>query len=118
MRLDQQLRQQLAREFCAIVEGWTVTQVATHAGIYPSRVSELRNGKVAGYSISRLITLIAKFGYDIEIAIRPTKRPIIVRQGPTTVVQRYDQLDQPIPPTSDPGSETLDWRPVPDRPRS
>lgn len=106
MRLDQLLKQQLAREFCAIVEGWTGSQVAARAGIYPSRVSELRNGKVAGYSISRLITMIAKFGYDIEIAIRPTKRPIIIRQGPTTVVQRYDQLDRPIPTANDPEDGT------------
>jgi predicted XRE-type DNA-binding protein len=113
MRLDQQLKQQLAREFCAIVDGWSASQVAARAGIYPARVSELRNGKVAGYSISRLITMIAKFGYDIEIAIRPTKRPIIIRQGPTTVVQRYDQLDRPIPTANDPGSGTPDSRPAP-----
>jgi predicted XRE-type DNA-binding protein len=97
MRFDEQLlKRQLALEFCAIVEGWTLSQVTARTGLNPSRVSELRHGKLAGFSVARLMRMIADFGYDIEVVIRPTRRPIITRQGPTTTVLRYDRFDRAI----------------------
>ena len=89
MRIDEGLKAQLARELCAITKGWTLLQIATRTGVHPSHVSEIRNGKLAGVSIARLVRMIAALDYNIEIAIKPIPRPVITRQGPTTTVRRY-----------------------------
>jgi hypothetical protein len=60
MRIDRQLQQQLAREFCAIIDGWTSTEVVGRFRIYPARVSELRHGNLARFSIGRLARLIGR----------------------------------------------------------
>lgn len=96
MQIDQQFKQQLARELCAIIDGWTLNEAVARMGIRPSRVSELRHAKLERFSIAHLLRLIASLNYDIEVAIRPTKRPIITRQGPIVTVVRYDQFDRPL----------------------
>lgn len=88
MKPDEQIRQQLAREYCAIIDGWTTTEVCARTGVYPARVSGLRAGRLAGYSIARLIRMIAAHGFDVEIVIRPTPRPVVAIQRPSGTVTR------------------------------
>jgi predicted XRE-type DNA-binding protein len=96
MRIDEQLKHQLAQELCAIIRGWTLREAMNVMYIDPSRISALRNGKLAGFSIARLLRLIATHGYDVELVLRPMKRPVIRRQRPAASVTRYDRLDRRI----------------------
>lgn len=95
MRVDLQLKQHLARELCAIIDGWTVIQAAMCLGLYPARISELRHGNLARFSIARLVRLIADRGYDIDVAIRPTKPPVRVPRRANATVVRYDRFGRP-----------------------
>lgn len=72
-----------------MLEGWTLEEVTSRMQIYPSRVSELRHGNLARFSIGRLVRLIASLGYDIEIGIRRMKPVERAMQRPTASVVRH-----------------------------
>lgn len=74
-RVDLELKQQLAHELRGILEDWTASEIIACYGWYPARVSELRHGNLARFSIARLVQLITDCGYDIRITIRPTEPP-------------------------------------------
>lgn len=93
---DEQLKRQLARELCAIVDGWTLGEVTARTGTDPARMSALRHGRVAGFSISRLVRMIGQHGYDIELALRPTRPPKREWNHPSAKVVRYDRFDRPL----------------------
>jgi predicted XRE-type DNA-binding protein len=95
VRIDRQLQLQLAHELRAILEGWTLSEIVARTGMYPARVSELRHGDLARYSIAKLVCLIASRGHDIEVVIRPTKLPLRARQRAAATVVRYDRFGQP-----------------------
>lgn len=50
-------------------EGWTQAQAAEHFGIAQSRVSDLLRGKWDKFSLDMLITLAARAGRKVEIAM-------------------------------------------------
>lgn len=92
MRIDEQLKQQLARELCAIIHSWTLSEASARMCVRPSRISELRHGKLDGFSIARLLQLIALHGYDVELALRRyVPAPRVVRR-PSAAVMRYDRF--------------------------
>lgn len=97
MRVDQQIKVQLAHELCAIIDGWTLTEAATWMALHPSHISRLRHGKLEGFSIARLLRLIASHDYEVELTLRPLKRPVLPRFRPKATVTRYDRFDRPIP---------------------
>jgi hypothetical protein len=43
-------------------------------GINQPKVSALRNFKVEGFSVEKLLTILTALGSDIEIVVRPRKR--------------------------------------------
>jgi len=94
MRVDRELQAQLARELLAILDGWSSTQIVERLCIHPARVSELRSGNLARFSIGRLVQLISRLRYDIEVSIRPTPPPTPARRPPSASVARYDRLGQ------------------------
>lgn len=57
--------------------GLTQTAAATLLGLSQPKVSALRNYKLAGFSVERLMTLLNAVGQDVEIVIRnkPRSRP-------------------------------------------
>lgn len=81
---------------CEIIRGWTLSEAVAVMGVRPSRISELRHGKLAGFSIARLLQLIALHGYDVELALRPRKPAPRAMQGPSACVVRYDRFDRAI----------------------
>ena len=88
MHIDRQLQQLLARELCDILAGWSNAEVVNRFAIYPARVSELRHGNLARFSIGKLVRFIAALGYDIEISIRPAARPApTIRRATASVVR-------------------------------
>ena len=92
VRLDRDLQRQLARVVCGILGDSPGVDIVYRTGIYPARISELRHGKLARFSIGMLVNLIATFGFDIEISIRPTPPPKPSRRPPATSVVRYDRF--------------------------
>ena len=50
-------------------EGWTQAQAAEHFGIAQSRVSDLVRGKWNKFSLDMLITLAARAGHKVELAM-------------------------------------------------
>ena len=50
-------------------EGWTQAQAAEHFGIAQSRVSDLVRGKWDKFSLDMLITLAARAGHKVELAM-------------------------------------------------
>ena len=50
-------------------EGWTQAQAAGHFGIAQSRVSDLVRGKWDKFSLDMLITLAARAGHKVELAM-------------------------------------------------
>jgi len=49
--------------------GWTQVQAAEHFGIAQSRVSDLMRGKWDKFSLDMLITLAARAGRQVELAM-------------------------------------------------
>jgi predicted XRE-type DNA-binding protein len=93
--IQRDLQRQLARELCAILDGWKGIEIVNRFGIPPARVSELRHGNLARFSIGRLAHLIARTGYDIEITIRPTPPAKPSPRLHTATVVRYDRFGRP-----------------------
>jgi predicted XRE-type DNA-binding protein len=54
------LKQQLARELVARLDGWRQDYAASFLGTDPSRVSNLRNGRLDRFSLERLIRFITR----------------------------------------------------------
>jgi predicted XRE-type DNA-binding protein len=73
MRIGEQLKQQLGHELRDILSEWTPGEAVARMGVRPSRISELRHGKLTGLSIARLLELIALQGYDVELTLRERK---------------------------------------------
>ncbi len=53
--------------------GVTLAQAAELLGVAQPDVSNLRRGRLAGYSIERLSRLLTALGKDVEIRIRPSR---------------------------------------------
>ena len=97
MSVEKELKARLAQELCALVADCTVAKAATWLGLWPSEVSALRRGRYAGFSIERLVRLIAKQRYNIELSLRPIEPKPAPRVAPTIVVVRYDRFGRPEP---------------------
>ena len=94
---EHQLKAQLARELCAILDGYQRDLAAAHVGANPSELSRLRHGDLRRFSLGRIVRYIAKAGYDIEVHLKMTsryeERPKPRR--PTSSVRRYDYYGRP-----------------------
>ncbi len=55
-------------------KGWTQTQAAAHIGLPQSSVSLLLRGRLSGFSVERLLTILNRLGYDVEVRIAPAQR--------------------------------------------
>ena len=90
--MKQELKELLARELCAMIEGWTQDDAASVMGLHQSQLSRIRNGKLEGFSASRLISLIAARGYNVEIHLKPIPRRLAQPYPkPSVAVVRYDR---------------------------
>jgi predicted XRE-type DNA-binding protein len=64
----------LASEIASILKERKMTQIeaAYLAGDAPSQMSLILSGKLRGFSIERLLRILARLGRDIDIVIRPS----------------------------------------------
>lgn len=49
--------------------GWTQTEAAAHLGVSQSRISDLVRGKWDKFSLDMLVTLTARSGRQVELAV-------------------------------------------------
>ncbi len=87
------LKADLVVRICEIVEHAELRQVdvAQSLGISQPKVSLLLRGRVEGFSVGRLMLLISRLGYDVDVVIRPHQargRPTKLRVRATTSVRR------------------------------
>jgi len=73
---ERQAKLRLAYALNHVLEhrGLTQTAAATLLGLTQPKVSALRNYKLAGFSVERLMTLLNALGQDVEIVIRNKPR--------------------------------------------
>ena len=83
---ERQTKLKLAYALNAIVEAERLTQAAAAArlGLNQPKVSALRNYKLEGFSVERLMTLLTALDQDVEIVIR--KKPRSRAAGRISVV--------------------------------
>ena len=70
MSVRDELRRLLAREACAIMDGWAQVDAAAVAVLDPGDVSRLRCGRVERFSAERLILLVAGNDHHVELRFR------------------------------------------------
>lgn len=91
-----ELRRLLVEELCAIMEGWTQYDAASMLGLRQPHLSRLRRGVTAGFSIDRLVRLIAGQGYHVEVRLTAMKRRFgKPRPEPEVRVLRFDRYGMP-----------------------
>jgi predicted XRE-type DNA-binding protein len=65
----------LARQINKIIESkkWKQKEAMEVLDIDQPRISELARGRLSGFSITRLISLLNKLNQDVEIVVKPRK---------------------------------------------
>jgi predicted XRE-type DNA-binding protein len=83
---ERQAKLRLAYALNQLLDGQAVSQAeaAKVLGVTQPKVSALRNYKLAGFSVERLLNLITALDQDVEIVIR--KKPRSRKAGRITVV--------------------------------
>jgi predicted XRE-type DNA-binding protein len=71
---DRLAKAELARQIGAIIRNRRLTQSATAdiLGVDQPKVSALVNGRLAGFSLERLMHFLTLLGQDVEIVVRNT----------------------------------------------
>jgi predicted XRE-type DNA-binding protein len=72
------LKAQLTYQISTLITaaGLTQSQAAKKLGVDQPKISALLRGRLAGFSIERLLRFLNQLGQDVEITIRPSKRKI------------------------------------------
>ena len=63
------LKEQLRREILSLVGGWDQHVAAGRLGIDQPRMSDLKRGRLKGFSLERLIRLLAVIDQSVEITV-------------------------------------------------
>ena len=96
---EHELKEQLARELCLILEGDLRDMAAACVHAHPSELSRLRHGDLRRFSLARIVRYIARTGYDIEVHLKKTprleERPT-PRCRPVSTVVRYDYYGRKV----------------------
>jgi len=98
VHIDEQLKRELGRHLCAIVDGYTQCEAAALLFLSQSTISAIRRGDLrGGPSLARLLRVIAKQRYSVEVHFKYIE-PRILRPKiePTLTVVRYDRFGRPI----------------------
>ena len=96
LEIEEDLKQQLARELCAILDGHSQINAGAILRVHQSEMSHLRNGHLRRFSIARLVRYISQQKYDVEIHLKAIPRPYAApRRKPAVTVTRYDRYGQP-----------------------
>src|SRR6185503_13351435 len=98
MKNKEEVRQALVNAVLRIAAPMTSSLLAVRLHLDPPRIAALRNGRIAIFSIERLIHLATRLGHDVVITVRP--RPRVngrrARDGEVRVVDLADPNDVSI----------------------
>lgn len=90
--VEQQTKVDLAIQLNAEIDRLGISQeeLARRLGVRQPNVSAIRNYRLSGFSIARLMEFVACLGNDVEILIRPVARGTI---GRVSVNRRDEELN-------------------------
>lgn len=73
---EELLKAQLGYQIRELIKanGWTQAQVAEMAGITQPKVSNIIRARMSGYSVERLLHILNRLGYSIEVRIAKRRR--------------------------------------------
>ena len=95
--MEEELKLQLALELRAIMDGWSQVGAAGMLDLRQQDVCRIWRGNLAGFSVGRLLRLIAGCHYLVEIHLRAIPRPFAKpRELPTVRIFRYDRYGRLI----------------------
>lgn len=68
---ERMLKAQLAAQIRRLIEakGWTQTEAAEAVGLDQPKVSHLLRGRLAGFSVDRLLNILNRLGHSVEVRI-------------------------------------------------
>jgi predicted XRE-type DNA-binding protein len=68
---ERMLKAQLAVQIRRFIEakGWTQTEAAGAVGLDQPKVSHLLRGRLAGFSVDRLLNILNRLGHNVEVRI-------------------------------------------------
>lgn len=68
---ERMLKAQLAVHIRRFIEekGWTQTEAAEAVGLDQPKVSHLLRGRLAGFSVDRLLSILNRLGHSVEVRI-------------------------------------------------
>ena len=68
---ERALKSQLALQIRRLIEakGWTQAQAAVVLELDQPKVSYLLRGRLAGFSVDRLLTMVNRLGHNVEVRI-------------------------------------------------
>jgi predicted XRE-type DNA-binding protein len=68
---ERMLKAQLAAQIRRFIEekGWTQTEAAEAVGMDQPKVSHLLRGRLAGFSVDRLLSILNRLGHSVEVRI-------------------------------------------------
>ena len=92
MDIEHQLKVLLAKELCAILDGWAQVGAAAGADTHQSEISRLRRGDLRRFSVGRLLRMISRSHYNIDVRLKAMPRVYgEPRVRPSATVVRYDR---------------------------
>lgn len=91
-----ELRRQLGRHLCAIVDGWPQNEACVLVRLSQPDISRLRAGAAHRFTADRLLRAIAHSGHHLSIEIHAMQRRIT--HTPTITVRRYDRYGRLLEP--------------------
>ena len=73
---DHMLKAQLANEIQHLISrrGWTQARIGEVIGLDQANVSRLLRGRLADFSIDRLLKILNRLGHDVEVRISAEER--------------------------------------------
>jgi predicted XRE-type DNA-binding protein len=63
------LKRQLGTELARLLAGWNADDIAVVIGTDRPRISELRRGKLARFSLETLIRYLARLGHRVDVSV-------------------------------------------------
>lgn len=68
---ERMLKAQLAVQIRRFIDekGWTQTEAAEAVGLDQPKVSHLLRGRLAGFSVDRLLSILNRLGHSVEVRI-------------------------------------------------
>jgi predicted XRE-type DNA-binding protein len=90
----QELRLQLARHVCAIIDGWPQNEACVFVRLSQPDISRLRAGDAQRFTADRLLRAIAHSGHHVSISIRVMQKRL--KETPSITVARHDRYGRLI----------------------